>query len=408
MRASDKMILVISNDLSITKTVSPLVEPTSQLVPIPYDYPANCIDYLGKIDLILINSPDIKDCKIEEWKKHTLSPIIVLTKKSNAQTIQKAYRQGATDVLFTPIDEDEFTDALQRISNAKNISKTEKKRQKGLASVSIISPIIQKMMPIKLQATEPDVDLSIQFLGIFSVFANGQYLLKGLSKKRQSLLAYLLFHFGKKINKNRLMDIFWEDTPRESARNSLNVTIHAIRRLFTEAMPGENVLLYENGCYFINPVLRIETDIGWLNRHWQKGKAAERKGEKEAAAKSFYAAYAYYKGDFLENLHTEPWTGAERENLAEIYVMILARLSQYFSLQQDWDTAKQLAKLMLQKDDCLEEAYQILMQCAIKQQATQKVIRLFNQCRERLKEKLNVAPSSKTVQLFEQIRLKNN
>ncbi len=406
MRANDQMILVISNDLSITKTVASSLGSAFQIIPVPYDYPANCIDYLGKISLILIDSLDIQDYKIEEWKKHATQPIIVLAKKTNSLEVRKAYRQGAADVLFAPIDEDELIDTIQRISNPNPNSISRKIKEKNLTAAGIVPLFFQKMMPNKLLPKEPNIDLSVQFMGIFSVYANGQYLLKDLPKKRQSLLAYLLFHFGRKINKTRLMDLFWEDTPRDSARNSLNVTIHAIRKLFARAMPGDDVLRYENGCYFINPTLRIETDIGWLNKHWQKGKTAERRGKKQAAAKSFYAVYAYYKGDFLENLHSEPWTGAERENLAEIYVMTLLRLSQYCFCQQDWDTAQQFAKLMLQKDECLEEAYRILMHCAINQGELRKAIRLFHRCERILKEKLNVPPSTSTARLFEQIRSK--
>jgi len=219
--------------------------------------------------LVTINISN-KDCSlIQQWHRQVDLPIIALMKETAVSLVQKAYRTGATDVILVPIDEEELLNSLQRLTQLKYRSQesigNSSLLERSLGIMGIVPTLFQKLIPEKPQAPRTEVDISIKFYGTFSVFVKGSYILKDLPKQRQSLLAYLLFHAGKRIPKDRLITLFWEDSMDESARNSLNVALHGIRKTIAMVMPEEEFLQYEQGCYFVNTMLRIETDIAQLN-----------------------------------------------------------------------------------------------------------------------------------------------
>jgi DNA-binding SARP family transcriptional activator len=148
----------------------------------------------------------------------------------------------------------------------------------------------------------------------------------------------------------------------------------------------------------------MERDIDLFESYWKKGRQMEREQGIEAAVGTYHQAFAFYRGDFLEDLPYEEWAEREREKFRETWLVILDRLSAHFFEQKRFQICLNLCRRMLEKDPCLEEAHRRLMECYSRLGMRDKAIRQFQKCREQLLEELNVTPGRATVDLYQQIR----
>src|ERR671917_406441 len=79
---------------------------------------------------------------------------------------------------------------------------------------------------------EPGSGARVEFklLGPLEVEIDGRVV--AISGQRQrSLLGLLLLHANKPVSRDRLIDALWGERPPETAANSLQVAVHALRRL---------------------------------------------------------------------------------------------------------------------------------------------------------------------------------
>jgi len=59
----------------------------------------------------------------------------------------------------------------------------------------------------------------------------------------------------------------------------------------------------------------------------------------------------------------------------------------------------------LQRDECWEQAYRLLMLAQARLGNRAQALRTYARCVERLREELDVPPSAATVRLFEELRV---
>ena len=95
-------------------------------------------------------------------------------------------------------------------------------------------------------------------------------------KKGKSIFAYLSYHSDKRICRDVLMDVFWPKSMRDSARNSLNVAIHGLRKRFQQFDPEKEYIVFSNESYFINPEIEIWTDVNDFGDLWMNAQRVER------------------------------------------------------------------------------------------------------------------------------------
>ena len=102
--------------------------------------------------------------------------------------------------------------------------------------------------------------------------------------------------------------------------------MHGIRKGFKNMNPEGVYILFQEECYFINPEIVVRLDVTEFLSLWKQGLALEAR-DMEAALACYKQALAFFKGDFLEEYRYEYWVNQEREYLAEVYVMLLDKLS---------------------------------------------------------------------------------
>lgn len=271
-------------------------------------------------------------------------------------------------------------------------------------ALSITPASIRKLMSKDLEQKDA-FDVSVQFFGQLKITIRGKKVSHIKGKKNASVLAYLLFNHHRSVHRDILIDKFWSDFSTASAKNSLNVAICSIRKDLAKVLKEQEVILYENESYCINPQLEIITDVEKFTYMWRKGRGIEEAQGLSSALPAYNKAVALYQKEFLENFRFEEWCESERSNLQEIYLFILNRLSAYFFEEKNYYGCINICKKMLSTDRCLEEVYRKLMKCYYSLGLTDMAFKQYFKCKKALREELELSPSKPTEELFESMQL---
>ena len=247
-----------------------------------------------------------------------------------------------------------------------------------------------------------NTDINAMYLGRFRLFYKGKQLDLPRSKVK-NILAYLIFFHSVPQHRDKLMEKFWPGTAPSSARNCLNVAVHAIRKSFEQVEPHRKILLFNDEFYQFDPELTVEKDIDKFEYCWSVGNNLEQMLDYEESALFYNQAIAHYQGDFLEDLIYEDWAESERVSLQETYIVILDRLSRFNFEKKEFKKAIELCKKALLLDACLENIHRRLMDCYLQIGRREKAAHQYMKCVEVLKKELGVSPSALTLELYKKI-----
>ena len=172
-------------------------------------------------------------------------------------------------------------------------------------------------------------------LGAFQVLADDTPINVWPNSKGKAVLKYLLLNRQAPVAKEVLMDLFWPDVDPEAARNSLNVSIHRLRRALGRASPTFPFILFREGSYGLNPKLRIWTDVDAFSGHLQRARALEAAGCRQEALDAYAACAALYNAELLAEDRYDDWLSALRQQLRDGYLAALHRLREHHFSEQD-------------------------------------------------------------------------
>jgi DNA-binding SARP family transcriptional activator len=411
------------------------------------------------IDIVVVSSYDLT-ASLSSLKQTFPSTAFILgTREFTRANILAALQSGFDDVLKMPLDSTEFFAALCRISHERlhdgapefelmhtnNLSALDKRisstslraRLNGkwtepLAFArQLISPFMQGL-PFKrrdqtkaiehapehkgqnafgvsvhpLQASQgfAEAELRAFFFGHFHVQVNNHAIEKWPSRKARLLFAYLLLNRKHALCRDVLMEKFWPNTQASSGRDSLNVAMHIIRHTIHSAGATENPIVYKDECYSINPERAVWIDVEEFSRHRQLSHRGEARINLPTMIRELESARRLYVGEFMEEDLYDDWVTTERENLREMYLDTLDRLSECYVLSNNPSAAAQLCERVLEKDNCREDIHRRLMVCYSRMGFRDKALRQYKKCEVILKAELEVEPTKQTRQLYLEIR----
>jgi DNA-binding SARP family transcriptional activator/FixJ family two-component response regulator len=379
-------------------------------------------------------------------------PIVFIAKKPTADLILSSFRAGARDIITAPIEPDELMYITERIAalrltgrasdnlqqspprfNLKNLWSQFRSGSQGYVeigmqmerqasslengTVSDDSTLVDRLSDEsanvvrtsehrtdKVSRRGDTVGMRVYFLGHFRTIINDHMVDEWPSKKGKSLFAYLSYHYNKPIFRDVLMDVFWPKSMAESARNCLNVVIHGLRKRLQQFDPVREYIIFKNECYCINPEIGIWTDVDELRVLWRKGRAVEKSKGLGAAAKFYDQIAGIYSGDFMSDEIYEDWSTLERENLKEIFLVTLEKISENRLRLGNLAEAISICNAILERDSCREETYRRLMCCYQKTGRRDKALLAYRKCIHALKTELDVEPTAATIELYKKIK----
>jgi DNA-binding SARP family transcriptional activator len=120
----------------------------------------------------------------------------------------------------------------------------------------------------------------------------------------------------------------------------------------------------------------------------------------EAALPYYRQALALYQGQYLQELPYSEWCIEERERLHSLTLRTAERLARTLVAKKSWEEAIEICQLILNHDNCWEQAYRLMMVAYDSLGNRAQALRTFQKCGERLWDELEVRPSSDTVALY--------
>jgi len=148
----------------------------------------------------------------------------------------------------------------------------------------------------------------------------------------------------------------------------------------------------------------VNCEIEKFLHHWHIARITEREKGLDAAINEYELTTTLYNEDFIREDHYENLTELDRENVKEIFLFILNKLSSYYCLNGKVETAIDLCNKIIEIDNYREDIYQRLMKCYYKIGQQDKALEQYQQCVEVLKSELQVTPTKATIRLYEEIK----
>lgn len=246
--------------------------------------------------------------------------------------------------------------------------------------------------------------LDIYFLSPFQVFRGDTQITDWPNSKGKAIFKYLAANRERPIPKEVLMDVFWPGAEANAARNNLNVAIYGLRKELSECGSTFSFILFQDGCYLLNPALRVWVDAEAFRAHLEAALRFEQHGELEQAIQQYRAAEVLYQQPFLAEDRYEEWIDPLRQTTEQAYVEVLDRLGQHYFEHKDYDACALVCRKMLVVDACNEAPHRLLMRCYARLGQPHLALRQFHVCVDALSRELKLNPSPQTVELFRRVK----
>lgn len=252
-----------------------------------------------------------------------------------------------------------------------------------------------------LSAKKPT--LACYCFGPFRAFQDDQPVADWNGHKGQLVLKYLLTQAGKPVAKEKLMETIWPEADPEAARRNLHQAIYSIRHTLKANQPDTQYILFRNEFYLLNPAVSIWVDFVEFEKYAYQGRHLENRQEFAAAMEAYAMAEGLFQGNFMQDEPYEEWAGLKRNQLQNLYLELADKLSTHYFQGQQYRAAIFQCQRILEADNCHEPAYQILMQCYLRQGQRHMAVRQYQTCIQALRETLGLSPSESTRQVYQQL-----
>lgn len=235
--------------------------------------------------------------------------------------------------------------------------------------------------------------LRMYTLGQFSLVSNGVTIrLSAKAKKPIALLKALLAAGGHEISAARLTDDLWPEAEGDTAYNTLNVTLHRLRKLLGER---DAIQLLDNKLSLNSQTCWVDA---WEFERQMNGIEAQLKLPQPcqiAIRAGTTKLLELGKGAFL-NCEACPKIIATRDRLHRKFLRLLNAIGEYWEKQGDWAHARELYLQGLELEPMLESLYQRLMICHREMGQRTEAMMIYRHCQEALSSHLNFSPSCHT------------
>ena len=254
----------------------------------------------------------------------------------------------------------------------------------------------------------PGYTLRVQTLGAFQVWRGAHEITtqEWRRDKARQLFQVLLTFRHRLLERDQILDMLWPSLDRESAESTFKVALSTLYRVLEPELPARSPSAYvlrENTLYGLRPTADLWLDAAEFERLVVDG---DRLFEQriDSSLDSYRQALERYRGDYLQDYPYDDWCSEERERLLGLYLHAADRLASALAERGRWQETIDACQAILQRDDCWEQAYRLLMLAQARLGNRAQALRTYQRCVERLREELDVPPSAATVALAEQVK----
>lgn len=238
--------------------------------------------------------------------------------------------------------------------------------------------------------------LYIRFLGGFELIYRDESIANVISKRLQSLLAYLVLHRHTPQSRQQVAFLLWPDSSEGQARTNLRRSLHTLRHIFPD-VEQFIAIKAQSLQWRSNPPCCL--DIEAFER------AAETREPEQAPpliSDRLEEAIRLYKGKLLPSCYDE-WIEPERDRLHQLCMQAHMELMRSLHAQQEHAKVIRYAQQLLRWDSLSETAFAYLIESYAASGDRTQALQAYHRCMTILREELGLDPSPSIQDLYQRL-----
>ncbi|NJO04944.1 MAG: transcriptional regulator [Chloroflexaceae bacterium] len=251
----------------------------------------------------------------------------------------------------------------------------------------------------------PGYTLRVQMLGSFRVW-RGMHEVQGREwqrEKARQLLQLLLTYRGQWLQREQICLWLWPDSDLDAAERQFKVTLNALNAALEPIRPPRTMPFFvrrQGLAYSFAPSYGCWIDVD----EFELRTTNVFQGDEHFLMRNRQIAVTLYRGDYLAESLYDSWTLEERERLLARFLATTTMLADQLARRGEVQQAIELCELVLRRDRCYEEAYQVLMRAYVQSGSRSQALRTYARCEQALNDELGIEPLPETTELFERIK----
>lgn len=244
--------------------------------------------------------------------------------------------------------------------------------------------------------------IQIQMLGRFSLCVNGECIDDSANRSHKVwlLLAYLIYHRGRTVTQEELVELLWgQENDSANPMGALKTTLHRARATLEQLYPaaGHELIVRRNGAYTWTDAQETEVDIAVFEKLYRQSQTCS---NDEEHLELLLSALSLYQGDFLTKLSSQIWVVSIASYYHELYMQAVLEalpLLEQFGRCQD---AADLCRRALRVSPYDETLYQHLMKNLLKTGDHKSAVIAYEEMSDLLLADLGVLPAEESRAIY--------
>jgi DNA-binding SARP family transcriptional activator len=266
--------------------------------------------------------------------------------------------------------------------------------------VGLGSSLFRFQLP-RLESAPRFQGMRVFSLGTFEVQWEGKTLVgsEWRSHLARYLLAYLALEWPRPVPVESLLEVFWPEMEPDRSRNNLKSTLSSLRAMF-KVSDGKNLFERTPQTLQIHPELPVWHDLSELRRSLEQARTAE----PAQALRLRRQAVELYRGSYLQDCYLD-FAVRTREELNQELVGVGCGLLRHYRQHNQYEVVLDYGRKVLALDSCCQEAYLTMMEACRHLGRPEESIRLYESCKRRLVQEMELEPSLEIERELQRARL---
>ena len=246
--------------------------------------------------------------------------------------------------------------------------------------------------------------LIVQMLGGFSASYDGKpiQLEKSNTTKATQLFEYLLYNRHKKIPRNDLISVLYNNNDIDNPANNLKVNLFRLRKLLSVSpLPEGEYISLKSRMYSFNCTLPIEVDSEEFEQFVIVARSKELSDEEKLVL--LQRAIEMYRGQFLPMIANEPWVVIESVRLAGLYKECVSNSCDILKTSGNYNLMLEICNRAVHVYPFDEDIHLLRISCLIDMKRYDDALAAYSDTSKLFFEEFGVAPSEKMLSLYQQM-----
>ena len=265
-------------------------------------------------------------------------------------------------------------------------------------------PVMPDAVPPLTLTVKPLIDLTINMLGPIEIVRDPTRPLAAdawVTRRARDILCFIASRKHRRAGKDSIIDTLWGETDPTVVERNFHPTVSHVRKaLNSNQSLKQNLLLYREGDYLLNPEFAYRIDIDEFDRLLTEGETARRARQFDQCVECYESAVALYRGEFMQGSY-EPWVDEQRSYYRLQYLQLLESLAGIAQKTEDWFKVTQLAQQILRDDPFREDIHCLLMRALAARGNKGAVKEQYESLKRLLANELDVEPSVETRKIYQ-------